>query len=132
LAVLLSTFVISLGLRLFLALQTAESKYLTMSESSAMWINLSRVLAQDVHAATGVSVVFGNLNVTLANGTSYRYVVNGNHQCVRIQSGGGTSVIAAGVSSVQVTPLSPVAVFVSAVFTDGSVHSLTLASLKAM
>lgn len=123
---------IGFGLRLLLSLQKVEAKYLTMSESSAMWINLSRVLTQDVHAATGLSNVYGNLNVTLANGANYLYVVNGNHQYVRIQSGGGTSVIAAGVSSVQVIQLSPVAVSISATFTDGSVHSLTIASLKAM
>jgi hypothetical protein len=103
-----------------------------MSETSAMWTNMSRVLTQDVHSATGLSVIFGTLNVSLANGTSYRYVVNGNHQFVRIQSGGGTSVIAAGVSSVQVNLLSPVALLVSVTFTDGTVHSLTIASLKAM
>ncbi|WP_143232509.1 hypothetical protein [Alicyclobacillus vulcanalis] len=69
----------------------------------AVFDSVRRTLAEDVHAALRASGTAGSLVLQECNGTIYTYYVNANHQLVRVQAGGGTSVIATDVRAWMVS-----------------------------
>ena len=89
-------------LRVSVSMWHASNQWLQVLETDAMSANLQRALAQDVHGAASVQVVYGQLVLSTLGGTVYRYALNANQQFVRIRNGGGTAVIAEGISSVSV------------------------------
>jgi len=67
-----------------------------------MWSSVDRVIGEDTHGAVAASVVGGVLYLTEANGVESRYALNGIGQLVKVHlSGGGTAVLAIGVTTVQ-------------------------------
>ena len=93
-----------------------------------MWSSAHRVLSTDVHAAASANLLYGSLVLTEADGTTYRYLANSTGQLVRIQTGGGTAVIAAMVQSVTFT-VDHSEVRVALTFSDGTTREMTLCTL---
>lgn len=102
----------------------------TTMETQSSWMNIDRVLNSDVHAATQIQGQSGDLMLTLVNGTVYRYAVNLNGQFVRIQLGGGTSVIGSGVKSIQVT-IADMGVAILCRFVSGPSHRIFVSPLPS-
>ncbi|MDQ0188336.1 hypothetical protein JI721_15460 [Alicyclobacillus cycloheptanicus] len=122
------TIVVTLCVHAFLSLWLAQNAVLQRSEDDAMWASLSRVLRIDGHAAAEATLSFGGLNLQEADGTGYRYEVNKSGQYVRIESGGGTSVIAVDVRSVTVQQ-SGGTVHLQVTFQDGTTKELFVCTL---
>jgi len=127
-SILLMAVVTTTTLRVSLSMWQASNRWLQILETDTMSANFQRVLAQDVHGAARVEVISGQLVLTTLTGTLYRYALNGSRQYVRIRNGGGTSVIAEGISSVMVGT-EPVAVDFHVVFQSGPVEDFTYAIL---
>lgn len=94
--------VLTTSLRVGVSMLQGTNQWFSEMEVSAMSTSVQRVLAQDVHRAASASVVFGQLNLNMLDGTSFRYAVNANGQLVRVQTGGGTAVIAEGLEKLDV------------------------------
>lgn len=116
-------------LRILMSVWMGSDRILQHLEAGAAWSQLQRVVATDVHGATGVAIVLGSLQVTEADGTVYRYVLNRASQVVRIQQGGGTAVVATAVQYMDVVLIGSMVRFTAQV-TDGSVHTLFATALQ--
>lgn len=97
-------------------------------EADAAWLSTERVLETDLHAATTTMTSNGSLSISTMNGTSYRYLVNSDQELIRMEQGGGVSVVSTGIVSFRATSASGL-VHVFATFADGSSHELTIAPL---
>lgn len=100
-AIALSAVVLTAITHIFVSclnLQVMDNQF---EERLAMVDSIERILAWDMHATSTVSYWPGNLEVSLVNGTTYHYYIDGNGLLVRSQLGGGTAVIAGGVASFQ-------------------------------
>lgn len=102
LSILLMAVVATTTLRVSVSMWQASNRWLQVLETEAMSVNLQRALAQDVHGAATVQVVYGQLVLSTLSGTVYRYALNTNQQYVRIRNGGGTAVMAEGIATVSV------------------------------
>ena len=104
----ISALLLSLVFQSLLALTQGAHVLGHQFETAAMWNNASRVLREDVHAASTLNISAGVLNLKEADGRVFRYVVNPSGQLVRTQSGGGTAVVAVGVTAMSGTALNQV------------------------
>ncbi|WP_274436634.1 PulJ/GspJ family protein [Alicyclobacillus sp. ALC3] len=129
LALVLSTIVLALSTSLMVSLWRAENRLTSAGEVEAMWASAHRVLATDAHAATSATLRFESLMLTEADGITYRYLANNRGQLVRIETGGGTAVIATMVQSVAFQVLLG-EVHASITFTDGETREMTLCTLS--
>lgn len=111
------------------SLWRAENRLTSAGEVEAMWASAHRVLAIDAHAATSATLLYDSLLLTEADGITYRYLANSRGQLVRIQTGGGTAVIATMVQSVAFKVLVG-EIHASITFTDGETRDLTLCTLS--
>jgi hypothetical protein len=127
-SVLFGTGLLVLVLRLMVSLWMGEIRWGAAAETFAMWSNVHRVLEQDAHAAVGAGVVWNALSLTLADGTVYRYAVNGSAQLVRTRNGGGTAVLASGVRSVVPVIQGGIVTF-TVTFTNGDTRTMTVCTL---
>jgi len=100
-AMFISTIVIGVMLRFILSAFAGETLLASREERDAMLGNVRRVLAADAHGAVKESVWSDTLQLTMADGTTYRYELSQRDQLVRVQAGGGTAVLAAHILSVQ-------------------------------
>lgn len=62
---------------------------------------MDRTWIQDIHSAVSVGIYDSTMDLSVTNGTEYRYWVNADGQLVRVQLGGGTTVMAVGVASMK-------------------------------
>jgi hypothetical protein len=122
-ALLLTTLV-----RVWLSLWLGEVRLLDGFETDAMWMSAGRMLQHDIHAATEASAGNGQLQLTLADGTVYVYQKNSNGQLVRVRTGGGTAVAAAGVQGFQ-AGLTGRLVWVRIDFVNGNEHMMEVGLL---
>lgn len=99
----LAAVVLTTSLHLTVVLLNGTNHWLGVLETSFMSSNVQRVLAQDVHRAATTTVLSNQLVLTTLDGTTFRYMVNSSGQFVRVQTGGGTAVIAEGIREVVVT-----------------------------
>ena len=97
-------------------------------EVDAAWLQMERVVEADLHSSTITTLSNGALSVSTVNGKSYRYLVNSNHELVRVEQGGGAAVVASGMISFHALSESGL-VHVFATFADGVSRELTVAPL---
>ncbi|WAH44274.1 hypothetical protein NZD89_13325 [Alicyclobacillus fastidiosus] len=71
-------------------------------EDAAMLGAIVRTVGQDLHSAASAACSPHSLGLTLLSGQHYAYYVNGHHQLIRTQAGGGDAVIGANVQSLGV------------------------------
>lgn len=128
--VFLSSLLLALVMRELMVVCVGFSRVDAVLEKQSMWRNVSRSLTQDVHAAVGSSSLQTELQLTMVDGTHYRYYVNGNGQLIRDRVGGGTSVIGAGIQAF-VCQVSTSDVQVQVRTDNGEVHTLFVSSLAA-
>ena len=98
-------------------------------EVDAAWLQMERVVEADLHSSTITTLSNGALSVSTVNGKSYRYLVNSNHELVRVEQGGGAAVVASGIISFHALSESGL-VHVFATFADGGSRELTVAPLE--
>ncbi len=124
----ISALLVSLVFQSLLALTQGEHALGHQFETAAMWNNASRVLREDVHGASTLNISAGALILQEADGRVFRYVVNPSGQLVRTQSGGGTAVVAVGVTAMSCTALNQV-LSLRLVFQDGFSGDLVVSTL---
>jgi hypothetical protein len=100
--VVTNLFVVSLlcalVIQCFVSMWMGESALLRYTEDESTWRNISRTLSHDVHSAVASEAKGNVLNLTLVDGTHYRYYLNGRRQLIRDREGGGTSVLGVNVA----------------------------------
>jgi hypothetical protein len=124
----LGLLLLSMVFETIAALTTGAHTLLHQHETAAMWNNANRVLREDVHAAHTMDAKPGGLTIWEANGKVFRYAVNGSSQLVRTQAGGGTAVVAVGVSALDCSAEKRV-LTVRLVFQDGFSGTLVVGTL---
>lgn len=102
-ALTLTSLIATSTLRLALNFWFGQSRWMTVTEQMAMFNSAQRIVREDVHAATSIGTIGEQLVLSTAGGIAYRYFVNAEGQYVRVQNGGGTTILAAGVRAVQVS-----------------------------
>ncbi|WP_074953102.1 hypothetical protein [Alicyclobacillus macrosporangiidus] len=112
-ALMLSAALATVLARTWIALGLGTRAMTGAAEEEAVWWNARRVLAADLHAAVQASADTAGLRLVTADGRVYRYTVNGQGQLVRTAAGGGTAVIAVGLTSASFTVSSGVDVRLS-------------------
>lgn len=99
--VVTNLFVVSLlcaiALQCFVSMGVGASSLLHYMDDESTWRNISRALSHDVHTAVESEANGSVLNLTLVDGTHYRYYLNSRQQLIRDREGGGTSVIGVNV-----------------------------------
>jgi len=70
-------------------------------DTEVVGIAMERTWSQDIHSSVVVNLSASTVALTLVDGTQFRYWVNTDGQLVRVQNGGGTSVLAVGVKSIR-------------------------------
>ncbi|MCL6631634.1 MAG: hypothetical protein K6T63_03300 [Alicyclobacillus herbarius] len=130
-AVTLTALLTNAALFWLVTLGTQCQQALTELESDAAWENAARVLTQDGHASCRVEVTDNCLKLGLVNGNSYSYLVNPSGQLVRVQDGGGTSVLGDHIKSL--TPhVQPYGFSITLSMQDGSSRSLRVRILGGL
>ncbi|WAH38983.1 hypothetical protein [Alicyclobacillus dauci] len=60
--------------------------------------SLCRSFEHDIHAARGVTVTANHVVMDMYAGQQFTYSLNGAHQVIRVQRGGGVAVVSAGLN----------------------------------
>ncbi len=124
----LSAVLTTVGLFWLLSLGRQCRAGLDAMASEAAWDNAARVLSQDGHASSRVRATTNTLSLDLVNGDSYTYLVNAEGQLVRVQEGGGTSVLADGFASLNCAP-ERYGFSVKVTMLDGHEHTLHVCTI---
>ena len=99
----LGALVLTSSLSVALTLIQGTHQWLGMLEVSSMSANLQRVMAQDIHCSSAAGFLYNQLTLTTLNGKNFRYFLNQEGQLIRVQSGGGTAVLAEGIAAFDVS-----------------------------
>lgn len=129
---MLACVVWSSALSLCISEWTGVRTQVARQEMMAMAASAARTVEQDLHQATSVSTDANGVTATLAGGVQYQYVLNAAHQWVRVRRGGGSAVLAEGVSAVSATISGPGLVDIRLQFADGFESRLDVCTLAAM
>lgn len=132
-SILLSLLLVTISTQFSANIWNATKRTQLVADKSAAMSNADRILSFDGHQAVSVGRSLGHLVLRTVAGNQYTYLANPQHQFVRIQSGGGTSVIASGIVDANVS-VTPGWFSESLIFVDGSteeVHVCTLVGLSA-
>lgn len=100
-SIVISSMLLTLCISLYINLWMAKHQLDIQQEEEAMCLNIIRVISQDAHAATSVSILYGMLQIVTVDGRTIRYGVTGSHQMLRYYNH-GVSVLADGVQQMQV------------------------------
>lgn len=127
----LAALLLSLMTQAVVSLSKGEQSLVNLVQTDTMWASASRVIREDVHAATRIQPEPGGFLAIECDSRTFQYSVNAADQLVRTQVGGGTAVLAVGVSSIN-CDVSSTGMTVTLVFEDGSTDSLFVTSLAVL
>lgn len=129
LSLVLATVVLTGIIRLWISLGEGATQLDARSEEMVMCESVRRVVSTDAHAAVRTGIVWGSLWMTLADGTTYRYVLNHNGQYVRDRNGGGSAVLAVGIKSAFIATY-PGAISLTVTAFGGMTRTMQIATLS--
>lgn len=102
-ALALSSLVVAVTMQFVLSvwkMYVAEDRHV---QYSAIALTMKRAWLQDIHGAVEEVAEPSELTLIMANRTEYRYYLNHRGQIIRVQSGGGTTVLAVGVKKLLIS-----------------------------